>query len=152
MNAPAPTAGQSRAQDVGSPLFDEMLADMIASGQYYLNEACEELGLRWRQVYRRLAKDADFADLMNEAQEAGLDVRRALLERISRGDEAAGSSGDWKRDQLICKQGNWVLEKLHPKRYGPKVEVTATSRNLQVPMSDDPNEAARAYASLIKGN
>ena len=143
-------ARQSRAQDVSS-LFDETLADMIASGEHYLNEACATLGLSWRTVYRRLAKDADFADLMNEAQEAGLDVRRARLERIAAGDVKAGSSGDWKRDQLICKQGNWVLEKLHPRKYGPKVEVTATTRNANVAISDDPNEAARQYSELIKG-
>jgi hypothetical protein len=142
--------GQSRAQD-GMSLFDEMLADMIASGEHYLNEACAALGLSWRQVYRRLAKDVDFADLMNEAQEAGLEVRRARLDRIAAGDQTAGSSGDWKRDQLMIKQGNWTLEKLHPKRYGPKLEVETTNRNVQVPMSDDPNEAARAYADLMKG-
>lgn len=127
-----------------------MLADMIASGDHYLNEACATLGLRWRQVYRRLANEQNFADLMNEAQEAGLEVRRARLDAIAKGDEKAGSSGDWKRDQLIIKQAHWMLEKLHPKKYGPKVEVTATNHNTNYAMSDDPNEAARQYSELIK--
>lgn len=150
MTASTPDTGQSRAQDV-VPLLDEMLADMIASGDHYLNEACATLGLRWRQVYRRLAKEPDFADLMNEAQEAGLEVRRARLDAIAKGDQTAGSSGDWKRDQLILKQAHWMLEKLHPKRYGPKVEVTATTRTANVAISDDPNEAARQYADMVKG-
>lgn len=150
MTDATPPEGQSRAQE-SLGLFDEMLADMIASGEYYLNQACEALGIRWRQVYRRLAKDADFADLMNEAQEAGLEVRRAKLDRIAQGDQKAGSSGDWKRDQLIVKQQQWMLEKLHPRKYGPKVEVTATTRNANVAISDDPNEAAHQYSELVKG-
>lgn len=142
-----PDASQSRAQVDPN---DELLADMIASGNYYLNEACGVLGIQWRQVYRRINREPLFAELMEESQQAGLEVRRARLERIAAGDVSAGSSGDWKRDQLICKQGNWALEKLHPKKYGPKAELEVRQATITTVISDDPIEAARQYEQIMK--
>lgn len=156
-----PAGAASRAQELAVPLvapsytsatllLDEMLADMIASGDF-LTDACRSLGLDWRRLYERLAKDVAFADLMNRAQEMGFEVRASLTARIARGDRTAGSSGDWKRDQLIVKQENWLLEKRHPRKYGPKLEIETTNRNMDVPVSDDPVEASKQYDRFIRG-
>lgn len=143
----------TRAQDVnaGLSLFDEVLADMLADGMYMV-DACRELGLSRRDVYRRLSKDQAFADMMNDAVRIGYEVKQARLDRIAAGDQAAGSTGDWKRDQLICKQQNWALERLHPGRYGPKVEVTTTNKTAVRTISDDPVEAARQYREIMEGH
>lgn len=145
-------ASPSRAQEFVPSLHDEMLADMIADGTDMV-EACEVLGLGpsgRRQIHRRLARDEGFAEFMEAARAAGYEAIASRTRKISRG-EPGHSSGDWKRDQLICKQDNWLLEKWHPTKYGPKVEVTATTRNANVAISDDPNEAARQYSELVKG-
>lgn len=152
--------GQSRAQDVTivevvepehastTLLLDEMLADLIASGEF-VSTSCEALGIDVRKLYKRLKVEPTLAAMLDDAHAAGMSLRAARTARIARGDVSAGSSGDWKRDQLIIKQENWLLEKLHPEQYGNKLEVKTKSLNANVPMSDDPIEAARQYEELM---
>lgn len=125
---------------------------MIAEGTDMV-EACEVLGLGAsgrRQVYRRIARDAGFAEFMEAARVAGYEAIASRTRKVSRG-VVGYSTGDWKRDQLVCKQDNWLLEKWHPKGYGQKLEVESTSRVANVAISDDPNEAARQYSDLVNG-
>ena len=129
-------------------LLDEMLADMIAGGEY-LTDACQALGMSLRKFYRRIGKEPEFAKLMDEAQDIGFEVRATQTARIARGDQLAGSTGDWKRDQLIVKQENWLLSKRHPKRYGDKLQVESNNVTANVAISDDPVEAARQYQEMM---
>ena len=142
----------SRAQEYAPTLNDEMLADMISDGMD-LVEACEVLGLGAsgrRQVHRRIQRDPLFAEFMEAARTAGYEVIASRTRKVTRGVEGF-STGDWKRDQLICKQDNWLLEKWHPKAYGQKLEVESVSKVANVAISDDPNEAARQYSELVNG-
>lgn len=129
-------------------LLDEMLADLIASGEN-VTDACATMGVGVRQFYRRCGREPEFAKLMNEAQDAGSEVRASLTARIARGDPEAGSTGDWKRDQLIVKQENWLLSKRHPKRYGDKLQVESNNVTANVAISDDPVEAAKQYKEMM---
>lgn len=147
---PLPADSPTRAGDTELTFIDHTLADLLADGAYMV-DACSALGLNRRMVYKRLARDQNFADAMNEAVKIGYEVRQAKLDRIAAGDLEAGSTGDWKRDQLICKQGNWALERLHPGRYGPKIEIETKNRTLTAPMSTDSVEAARQYTELMQG-
>lgn len=147
----SPADDNIRAQDDGLTIVDRLLADMVSSGEF-LSDACNALGIHRMSVYAKLRKDEAFAQLMDEARDAGADARAARTAQIARGNKEAGSSGDWKRDQLICKQENWLLEKWHPKRYGAKIEIETKNRTLSAPMSSDPIEAARQYADMIRGD
>jgi hypothetical protein len=129
-------------------LVDEMLADLIANGST-VYDACRTVGYGRMEFYRRLRKDADFAHLMDDAQAAGADAQADMSDRIAAGDREAGSTGDWRRDQLIVKQRQWRLSKQHVKRYGDKLQVESTNVNANVPISDDPIEASRQYAAMM---
>jgi hypothetical protein len=145
-------ASPSRAQEFVPSLNDEILADMIADGTD-LVEACDVLGLGpsgRRQIHRRINRDPEFAEFMEAARVAGYEAIASRTRKVSRGVEGH-STGDWKRDQLVCKQDNWLLEKWHPKAYGQKLEVESVNKTANVAISDDPNEAARQYADLVGG-
>jgi len=45
-----------------------------------------------------------------------------------------------------------LLAKWHPRKYGEKLHVESTNTNAEIPMSDDPIEAARAYEKMMKGD
>jgi len=148
-DASSPDDGQtSRANELS--LHDELLADMVANGTTLI-DACRDLGLCMRVVYRRLEKPGAFADAMNEARRVGYDVIATRTRAIMRGDRAAGSTGDPRRDKWIVEQDMKLLSKWSQKTYGEKLEVETHNRNLDVTISDDPVEAARQYSDFMKG-
>lgn len=130
-------------------LIDECLADMIADGDTMV-DACDALGLRKRDVYRRIAKEPQFAQLLEEARRIGFDVIANRVKQTLRG-RGPDASGDVKRDRLIAEYDMKLLAKWHPKAYGEKLEIETTNRNMDVPVSDDPVEASKQYDRFIRG-
>jgi hypothetical protein len=145
-SANSDTTVPARAQE---SLLDEVFFDLVSSGEF-LSVACEVVGWKVRTFYARRYADAEFGKRVDAAVEVGLDARADRTALIARGDKAAGSSGDWKRDQLIVKQENWLLSK-RSGRYADKLQVDQRSGPLPPPaFSDDPNEAARQYQEWVK--
>lgn len=148
--AQVPATIESVTADYSSStlLLDEMLADLIANGST-VYDACRTVGYNRMEFYRRLRKDTAFAHLMDDAQDAGADAQADISDRIAAGDPEAGSTGDWKRDQLIVKQRQWRLSKQHVKRYGDKLQVESNNVTANVVISDDPVEAAKQYKEMM---
>jgi hypothetical protein len=127
----------------------QVLIDMVSDGKF-LVEACQAAGAAVSTVYSRIDKDERFAKEMERARRLGFDVRASNTLRVARGEQGF-STGDVKRDTLICKQENHMLAKWHPTVYGDKLQVEQKSATVAIPTSNDPIEAQRMYEQLMKG-
>lgn len=147
------------ASRVRNDLYADLFCDAVSNGQT-VAQVCRDLDIPRHQIYAWIEADKAFAERMDAARAAGADA--IADEALAIADETAFDTIDGKfgpklntewvaRSKLRVETRLKLLAKWHPKRYGDKLEVTANTRNLNVPMSDDPNEAARAYAELVKG-
>lgn len=127
----------------------QILIDMVSDGKF-LVDACAASGAKVSTVYSRIDKDERFAKEMERARRLGFDVRASNTLRVARGEEGY-STGDVKRDTLICKQENHMLAKWHPTVYGDKLQVETKTATVAIPVGDDPIAAQRAYEALMKG-
>lgn len=127
----------------------QIIIEMVSEGTT-LTDACKTVGAAVSTVYYRIDKDIKFQEEMERARRLGFDVRASNTLRVARG-EAGFSTGDVKRDTLICKQENHMLAKWHPTIYGDKLQVEQKTATVVIPTSDDPIAAQRAYEELMKG-
>lgn len=140
---------------IRSPLMDDMIVEHISRGGM-LAELCREFGVDRGLVYDWINKDPDFAARMERARSLGAD---AIAEQaLAIADQTELDTGDggrpnkeWmQRSKLRVETRLKLLAKWHPKKYGEKLEIESTNRNANVPISDDPNEASRQYAAMLK--
>lgn len=131
-----------------------MLCDYVA-GKMPLIRACDTLGVDRRAVYEAIEKDAEFRTAMEEARAIGYD---AIAEEALEIADNATLDGDGKpnkewmqRSKLRVETRLKLLAKWHPKRYGEKLEVQSTNTNVQIPVGNDPIEAAQAYEKYMRG-
>jgi predicted transcriptional regulator len=86
----------------------------------------------------------EFADRYARARRDGLDHLAEETEEMVR------SEPDVQRARLIVDTRKWLLSKLRPERYGDKLEVSSTSKNVnyEIPSDLTAEEAARRYQEL----
>lgn len=152
-NRPVPNT--TRAAD---PLMQSMLADYVSDGMPLI-KACDALGLSRMAVYSNIEKDEKFRAAMEAARAIGYDKLAeeclAIADDTSE-DVTQGKFGPVANKEFIARSRvrvdtrRWLLSKWHPKRYGEKLEVETHNRNLDVSISDDPIEAAKAYVEFMK--
>lgn len=94
-----------------------------------------------RTVERWANDDPEFAAAIARAREVGFDAR------ADRAVEAAKEATDPQRGRLAFDAERWYLSKLHPKRYGDKVDLTSGNQPIQQ-LSDDMLDAR--IASKLK--
>lgn len=153
------TATATDASRIRTELHAAMICDAVSSGQT-IAQVCRDLDIARHQIYAWIEADKEFAAAMEVARAAGYDAIA---------DEAFAIADDSSFDTIETKFGpkldrEWVarsklrvetrlklLAKWHPKRYGEKLEIESTNKTANVAISDDPNEAARQYADMIKG-
>jgi hypothetical protein len=70
-------------------------------------------------VYRRMARDADFAATIARAREAQQDAEADKILKLA--DEATAENWQVKKLQIWARQ--WRMAKLAPKRFGDKLEL-----------------------------
>lgn len=154
--APAPTTDVSRIRNV---LYADLICDAVSNGQT-VAQVCRDLDIARHQIYAWIEADKDFASRMEAARAAGADA--IADEALAIADDGTFDTIDGKfgpklnnewvaRSKLRVETRLKLLAKWHPKRYGEKLEIESVNRNANLTISDDPNEAARAYAELVKG-
>lgn len=96
----------------------EALCDEIASGKG-VNQAAPIIGVHESTVYRRMAKDPEFARLIASAREAQQEF--VADEVVQMADEADESNYNVVKLRIWARQ--WRAAKLAPKKYGDKTLV-----------------------------
>lgn len=135
--------------DYADTIEAQMIADWVSEGMT-LVDACRNLSIPLRTIYSRISANPRFADLMNDARESGFDAIASGIRRVARGEQGF-STGDGRRDKLVVETDLKLLAKWHPKKYGEKLQVEQKSATVQIPVTDDPIAAQRAYEDLMKG-
>lgn len=130
------------------------ICDAVSCGQT-LAQICRDLDISRLDVYRWINDDKDFAEQMEAARAAGYDALADEALAIADDDQFDMVDGkrnkEWvQRSKLKFEARMKLLSKWHPKRYGDKIEVTATNRTAVQQLSDDPQEAARQYEELMR--
>jgi hypothetical protein len=99
------------------------VVEMVGDG-YGLQAACVALNVPRRTVRTWAAEQPDFAKALQLARRDGLEV--LADEIISIGDEVEGCTDNAvvQAARLRIDARKWLLSKLHPERYGDKVELT----------------------------
>lgn len=146
--------------DYGDTLEAQMLADYIRGGTT-LTDACKTLGLATSTIYDRITANEKFRAMMESARLEG-------AEAIA--DECLAIADDDSEDLVETRFGPKVnkefvarsklrietrlklLAKWHPKKYGEKLQVETRTASVQIPVTDDPVLAQRAYEDLLKGS
>lgn len=162
VGAPIPPAADSRPRAGAPRLFATMICDAIRNRQS-LRSICEELELDRRDVSAWLLADPAFAAEYELARGIRFD---------DMAEECLSIADDTHNDTLIDRHGGrrpnkeWIarsrvkidtrlrlLALFDPQKYGAKLEVNSTNRNLNltVAIGTDPNEAAAAYRDVIEG-
>lgn len=154
---------QPEKPDYGDTLEAQIIADMVSDG-ITLIKACRDLGISHTGIYAKINGSAKFAAMMETAREAGYDViadgcfdiaddtTSDMIEVETRnGPKIVVDREHIQRSKLRIETRLKLLAKWHPKRYGEKLQVETKSANVQIPISDDPVEAAREYEKFMKG-
>ena len=135
---------------VRTPEIDDEIVAGVADGTP-LAEMCRKVGIGVTTVYNWRDLDADFAERIARAREAGHDVIAARTREVARGE--GESSGDVQRDKLIIETDLKLLAKWDPKRYGDLVKHSGpdgTGPALAVITPDmTPQQAAEAYSKMV---
>lgn len=126
----------------------QTLLEMVGGGET-LASACAATGAAVSTIYYRIDRDEKFREAMERARKAGAQALASSTLRVAKGEEGF-STGDVKRDTLICKQINHLLSKWHPNEYGEKLQVEQKTATVAIPVSDDPIAAQREYEKLMK--
>lgn len=143
------------ASRIRNDLYADLICDAVSSGKT-VAQICRELDIARHQIYAWIEADKAFATKMEIARAAGYDaIADEALEIADDGTMDTLENGkidrEWvARSKLKVETRLKLLAKWHPKRYGDKLEIESTNRNANVPISDDPNEAARQYAEMVK--
>ena len=133
---------------VFTPETKDLLLEYIAAG-YSNTRACEMLGVEVSNLYVTKSRDPDFQEgydaakaaavdaLVDEAQEAARDARRA-----KDGTEVAGT-------KLFVDTQKWIAARLAPQRWGDKSTMTLTT---QLDSSDQEMAKRIAFLEALNGN
>lgn len=130
-------------------LEGQMIIEMVSAGEFLI-DAATAVGLSEGMAYYKIRTDERFREEMERARELGYDAQARNTFKVAKGVEGF-STGDVKRDTLICKQTNHMLSKWHPKKYGEKLEIEQKTATVAIPVSDDPIAAQQAYEKLLTG-
>lgn len=146
--------------DYADTLEAQMIVDYVASGMT-VTRACKILGINRRQdIYRHMERSERFRDAMEKARLDGYDAIAEQTVEIADDDSQDivetrfGPKFNKEfaaRSKLRVETRLKLLAKWHPKKYGEKLQVDTTNKNVQIPISDDPIEAQKAYEDLMKG-
>lgn len=145
---------QTDASRVRTELHADMICDAVSNGTT-IAQICRDLDIARFQIYAWIEADSDFRERMEAARAAGYDAIADEALEIADDDthdtlENGKINREWvARSKLRFEARLKLLSKWHPKRYGEKLEIETKARNVQIPVSDDPVEAARQYAELI---
>lgn len=165
--------------DYGDTLEAQLICDMVAGGDTLI-DALRALGLAYSTIYQRLHANPKFREMLEQARVDGYEVIanscladiNACLEIADDGtndfiektlpDGRVVETLDREHVQrsklrvdarMRAADGRLkLLAKWHPHKYGEKLQVESTNRNVEIPVSDDPIEAQRAYERLMKGD
>lgn len=151
--------------DRADTLEAQMIVEYVSDGMP-LAQAARTLGIsRAATIYDWMDKSPRFREMMERARDLGAD---AIAEQIL--DIADDSDNDYvegtdrwgnpkimldkehiQRSKLRAEVRLKLLAKWHPKKYGEKLQVEQKTATVQIPVTEDPVEAQRAYERLMKG-
>lgn len=163
----AAAMGGSRAR-TAPPLLAELIVEAIIDpdrgNRRSLRSICDDLELDAREVHEWLRGDLEFALAYEQARGYRFDdLAEECLEIAddTSNDNIIGADGFRRpnkefiaRSRVRIQTRLDLLARWDPKRYGAKLQVDATNRNLNlnVDISSDPLEASRAYTDLMRGD
>lgn len=144
------------APDYGDTIEAQMIAEWVSEGMTLI-DACRNLGIPIRTMYHRISTNSRFAEMMNEARDAGHDAIANETMRIA--DHTADDYFDngklnkeaVMRSKLRVETRLKLLSFWHPKKYGQKLQVEQKTATVTIPVTDDPIAAQRAYEALMRG-
>lgn len=152
-------ADKPEKPDYGDTLEAQMIADYVTEGMTLI-DACRTMDIPRNTIYQRIADNPKFAAMMETAREKGYDAIAneclAIADETAR-DTEMGKFGpkpnkEWMaRSRLRVETRLKLLAKWHPKKYGEKLQVESVNKNVEIPITDDPAAAQRAYEDLMKG-
>lgn len=161
--AAAPEGSPARtAPPLLAELICEAIRDRSRGHRRSVNSICDDMGVDGRRVSEWLVSDPQFAAAFEAARCYRYD---------DMAEECLVIADNTGQDDIIDKDGfrrpnkEWIarskvriqtrldlLARWDPKRYGAKLEVNATNRNLNinVDLSADPVEASRTYQDVMR--
>jgi len=134
------------------PSVVDTLCDKISEGNG-VNAASKIVGINESTVYRRMARDAEFASRIARAREAQQD---AECEKTVEMADAA-TAEDWQVVRMRIWARQWRASKLAPKKYGDKTKVEHSGHvgvDLSKVTDGDLTQLERivAGATIVSGN
>lgn len=162
-----PVAGsRARAGPITNPIIAEMICEALQDPdrghRRSLRSICDDYGFDRREVNTWLLADADFAAAYERARGHRFDdMAEECLEIADNtgNDDIIDQHGfrrpnkEWiARSRVRIQTRLDLLARWDPRRYGAKLELNSTNRNLNinVDLSADPNEAARQYQDIMR--
>lgn len=145
-------------------LIIEAIQDPDRGNRRSLRSICQDIELDPRQAQEWLRNDPEFSlayeqargyrydDLAEECLEIADDTS---IDTVIGADGSRRPNKEWiQRSKVRIQTRLDLLARWDPARYGAKVQIDATTRNLNVnlDLSVDPNEAARQYSDIMRGN
>lgn len=141
--------------DYGDTIEAQTICAMIADGTT-VAACCREFGIGVSTIYDRIKANPKFCEMMEEARKRGYDA--IAEECLVIADDGSQDRIDGKTNKELVQRSRLrvdtrlkLLAKWHPRKYGEKLQVESTNTNVEIPMSDDPIEAQKAYEKLMKG-
>jgi hypothetical protein len=132
--------------DITDPAVVDELCDRISEGRGVI-EVCSDLDMPAEStVYRRMAKDEEFARRIARAREAQQD---AEPDRIVQMSEDA-TIEDWQVVKLRIWARQWRASKLAPKKYGDKITQEHTGADGGPIVTQSSSDLATTAAFLLR--
>lgn len=125
----------------------EALCDEIASGQG-VNEASVIIGVHESTIYRRMARDPEFASRIARAREAQQEIEPDRM--VAMADAATPENYNVVKLRIWARQ--WRAAKLAPKKYGDKTTTeTTTTVKIETTRKLDISELSDEQLDALEG-
>lgn len=124
-------------------VIGEKICDMIATSSNGIHAICKSEGMPSPStVFKWLSENKDFSDMYTRAKEAQADFMADEMLKMAdeyRKTEIKYQSGQGssttiqdnvQRSKLQVEARKWLMAKLHPKKYGDKMDVTTDGEKI----------------------